>query len=137
MSVFTPAEIEYLQSQRLARLATADDKGQPHVVPVSFRYNPELDTIDIGGGLGFTTRKKWRDVHKNPRIAIVMDDVPQPGQVRGIEIRGEAEVLMDGGKTISPNFDPEMFRLKPKHVVSWGIDTGSFERANSRDVNAD
>ena len=48
MSVFTPAEIAYLQSQRLARIATAAD-GQPHVVPVAFRYNPETDTIDVGG----------------------------------------------------------------------------------------
>ncbi len=39
MSSFTAAEIAYLQSQRLGRLATADLDGQPHVVPVGFRYN--------------------------------------------------------------------------------------------------
>ena len=49
MSAFTPAEIAYLQSQRLGRLATVNAAGEPHVVPVAFRYNPELDTIDIGG----------------------------------------------------------------------------------------
>src|SRR5713226_9087797 len=49
MSVFTPAEITYLQSQRLARVATSGPGGQPHVVPVSFRYNPDEDTIDVGG----------------------------------------------------------------------------------------
>ncbi len=136
MSVFTPGEIEYLKSQTLARLATADDKGQPHVVPVNFRYNPVLDTIDIGGGLGFATRKKWRDVQKNPRIAVVIDDVPGPGNVRGIEIRGEVEVLLEGGKGILPSFDPEMFRLKPLHIASWGIDTGSFKPAMSRSVNS-
>ena len=31
MSVFTPAEITYLQSQRLARVATSGPGGQPHV----------------------------------------------------------------------------------------------------------
>jgi Pyridoxamine 5'-phosphate oxidase len=35
MSVFGVAEIEYLQSQRLGRLATSGPDGQPHVVPVS------------------------------------------------------------------------------------------------------
>lgn len=134
MSVFTPAEIAYLQQQRLARLATADDKGQPHVVPVSFWYNAELDTIDIGG-MGFMKHKKWRNAHKNPRIAVVVDDVPNPGVVRGIEIRGQVDILLDGGKSLSPNFDDGMFRLKPAHVASWGIDTGSFEPATSRDVN--
>ena len=39
MSVFSDAEITYLQSQRLARIATAGRDSQPHVVPVSFRYN--------------------------------------------------------------------------------------------------
>ena len=44
VSVFTPTEIEYLQSQRLARLATVGLDGQPHVVPVSFRYNAEYNS---------------------------------------------------------------------------------------------
>ncbi len=39
MSSFTPDEIAYLQGQRLGRLATVGPDGQPHVVPVSFRYN--------------------------------------------------------------------------------------------------
>ena len=45
--MFTAEEIAYLQSQRLARIATAAN-GQPHVVPLAFRYNPETDTIDVG-----------------------------------------------------------------------------------------
>src|ERR1700687_1243502 len=72
MSVFTPAEINYLQSQRLARVATSGPGGQPHVVPVSFRYNPDEDTIDVGGH-GFAQRKKYRDVQRNPRVAIVIE----------------------------------------------------------------
>jgi PPOX class F420-dependent enzyme/OxyR family protein len=74
MSVFSAAEIKYLESQRLARIATAGRDCQPHVVPVAFRYNPETDTIDVGGH-GFAQRKKYRDVHSNPRAAIVIDDL--------------------------------------------------------------
>ncbi len=48
MSVFSEAEIVHLQSQRLARIATSSN-GQPHVVPLAVRYNPETDTIDVGG----------------------------------------------------------------------------------------
>ena len=33
MSVFTPAEVAYLESQRLARIATSGPDCQPHVVP--------------------------------------------------------------------------------------------------------
>jgi len=57
-SSLTAAEIAYLQSQRMARIATVGANGQPHVVPVAFRYNPETETIDIGGHNGFAKRKK-------------------------------------------------------------------------------
>ncbi|GAC1652982.1 MAG: hypothetical protein NVS4B12_24620 [Ktedonobacteraceae bacterium] len=60
MSNFTQTEIDYLQSQRLGRLATVNEAGEPHVVPVSFRYNAELDTIDIGGH-NMGKSKKFRD----------------------------------------------------------------------------
>jgi pyridoxamine 5'-phosphate oxidase family protein len=34
MSVFTEAEIEYLDVQRLGRMATVGPDGQPHIIPV-------------------------------------------------------------------------------------------------------
>ncbi len=49
MSAFNEAEIAYLKSQRLGRLATVGRDSQPHVMPVGYRYNAENDTIDIGG----------------------------------------------------------------------------------------
>jgi pyridoxamine 5'-phosphate oxidase family protein len=124
MSVFSPNEIKYLQSQRLGRIATVGPDGQPHVVPVSFRYNPELDTVDIGGH-SFAKRKKFRDVRKNPRVAIVVDDIASlnPWKVRGIEIRGEAEILETGGQSVQPFFDAEMFRIRPAKVISWGLES--------------
>ena len=123
MSAFSPAEVAYLDSQRLARIATSGSGGQPHVVPVSFRYNPDTDTIDVGGH-GFAQRKKYRDVQSNPRVAIVVDDLASidPWRPRMIEIRGEAEVLPSGGETIGPGFDPPMFRIRPKRIVSVGIE---------------
>jgi len=123
MGLFTPAEIGYLQSQRLGRLATVGPDDQPHVVPVSFRYNPDLDTIDIGGH-DFAKRKKFRDVCANPKVAFVVDDIASinPWMVRGVEIRGEAEVLETGGRELGPGFDHEMFRIKPKRIISWGIE---------------
>ena len=122
MSIFSPSEIKYLQSQRLGRLATVGANGQPHVVPVAFRYNPGLDTFDIGGH-DFSKRKKFRDVQTNPNVAIVVDDIASfnPWKVRGVEIRGEVEVLPTGGTELLPGFAPEMFGLRPKRVISWGV----------------
>jgi pyridoxamine 5'-phosphate oxidase family protein len=135
MSIFTPAEITYLHSQMLGRLATVDQDGQPHVVPVAFRYNPDLETIDIGGH-SFAKRKKFRDVRLNPRVAIVVDDLASvnPWRARGIEIRGEAEVLETGGSSIRPDFDPQMFRIRPKRIISWGFERDGFSQ-NARSVS--
>jgi pyridoxamine 5'-phosphate oxidase family protein len=122
MSVFTDEEIEYLNSQILGRLATSGPDGQPHVVPVSFRYNAELDTIDVGGH-DFARRKKYQDVQHNPRVAFLVDDMESvnPWRPRGIEVRGEAEVLPSGGEALGPGFAPDMFRIRPRRIVSWGI----------------
>jgi len=126
MSVFTAAEIEYLSSQRLGRIATVGPDGQPHVVPVSFRHNTDHDTIDIGGH-DFAKRKKFRDVQHNPRVAFVVDDLSsvRPWRPRGIEIRGEAE-MVHGGSQIGPGFDEEMFRIRPSRIIAWGIEGERF-----------
>jgi pyridoxamine 5'-phosphate oxidase family protein len=124
MSVFTKEEREYLLSGgRLGRLATVGSDGTPHVVPTSFRYNPDHDTLDIGGH-DFAKRKKYRDVLKNPKFAFVVDDIASvnPWRARGIEIRGEAEVLDTGGTELMRGFAPEMFRITPKRIVSWGLE---------------
>lgn len=131
MSKFTPAEIEYLGSQRLGRLATVNDNGEPHVVPVSFRYNPELETIDIGGH-GNGKSKKFRESAGKP-VAFVVDDVLPPWKPRFLEIRGRAEALATGGKSIRPEFDDELIRITPARIVSGGIDTEAY-RAHSRKV---
>jgi pyridoxamine 5'-phosphate oxidase family protein len=123
MSVFTPGEITYLQSQQLGRLATVGPDGQPHVVPMAFRYNPDHDTIDVGG-YGISRSKKYRDAAANPRIAIVVDDIvsTDPWNVRMIEIRGEAELPPIGGKEILPGFEDTFIRIHPSRIVSFGID---------------
>src|ERR671938_219594 len=116
MSAFTEKEIEYLEEQRLGRLATVDAKGRPHVVPVAFRYNAEHDAVDIGGGhLG--QNKKIRDGGQKGRGALVVDDVLPPWRTRGVEVRGRAEVKHEGGKRIMQNFSEEMIRIFPTRIV--------------------
>ncbi len=132
MSAFTAGEIAYLQSQRLGRLATVGPRGQPHVVPVGFRYNASLDTIDIGGH-DFAKRKKFRDVRANPKVALVIDDLAsvRPWVVRGIEIRGVVEVLEAGGEDFGHGFASQMFRIRPRRIISWGVEEGVPRRARS------
>src|SRR5438105_1152517 len=107
MGKFTDIELEYVKTQRLGRLATVNKNGEPQIAPVTFRYNAELDTIDIGG-LNMGETQKFRNVARNGLASFVIDDVAPPFQPRGIEIRGHAEALADGGQSISPTFSPAL-----------------------------
>jgi pyridoxamine 5'-phosphate oxidase family protein len=113
MSVFTDAELRYLLGERrLGRIATVGRDGTPHVTPVGWAYNAELDTIDVGGHSPELT-KKYRDVARGGRAAIVIDDVLPPWRPRGVEVRGHAEAVTQPSPLI---------RIHPERIVSWGID---------------
>lgn len=122
MSVFTDKELDYLAGQRLGRIATVSADGQPHVVPTSFRYNPDHDAIEVGG-LRMSQTKKVRDVQRTGRASIVVDDVLPPWSPRMIEIRGTAEVIASGGKALSDNFEDTIVRITPVRIIAFGIDS--------------
>lgn len=122
MSIFTDAELDYLTSERrLARVATVGADGTPHVTPVGWSYVPGDEVIEVSGH-DFAATKKYRDVTRSGRAALVIDDVLPPWQPRGIEIRGRAEAL-DGG---SPRI-----RIHPERIVSWGLGPSGERTARS------
>ncbi|SHN51025.1 pyridoxamine 5'-phosphate oxidase family protein [Geodermatophilus obscurus] len=118
MATLTALESAYLNGEpRLARLATVDADGQPHVVPVGWRYDEATGTFTISGRDLAATRK-FRNVLVHPRAALVVDDVLPPWRARGVLVQGPAQAL--------PADDaPEgraIIRLTPTKVTSWGLD---------------
>jgi pyridoxamine 5'-phosphate oxidase family protein len=127
MSVFSEPEIAYLQRVTMGRLATVGPDGRPHVVPMTYRYNPDEDSIDLGG-VDFADTKKWRDVQTNPKITFLVDDA-SPDGAHAIEIRGDADLHETGGELINPRFPsfvPQFIRLRPYRIVSWGLESEGF-----------
>ena len=134
MSVFTDKEIEYLFSQRLGRLATVRPDCTPQIAPVGFRYNAELDVIDIGGRYLSQTRK-FRNILENPHVSLVIDDVLPPWQPRGVEIRGRAHTLPTGGNALfGANYpvDEAIIRITPVQIIGWGLDPEAGWSLNRR-----
>lgn len=123
MTELTQNQIDYLDGQRLGRIATAGGDHKPHVVPTSFRYNPDLKTIDVGG-MHVATTKKYRDVEATRVAAIVVDDLVSidPWQPRMLEIRGRAEAIPTGGDELGPGFGDGFIRIYPEKVNSFGIE---------------
>jgi PPOX class F420-dependent enzyme/OxyR family protein len=113
----TPEELEYLTGERrLGRLATVQPDGFPHAVPVGWRYNADLGTIDISG-LNFAATKKFRNVAANPKVAFVVDDVLPPWRPRSVMIQGSAEALE------APESGEALIRITPRNVISWGLES--------------
>jgi pyridoxamine 5'-phosphate oxidase family protein len=121
MSAFSDAELAYLSAEgKLGRLASIDPAGMPHVVPLGWRYNPILDTIDVGGR-GFSRTAKFRTVQANPHVALVIDDVLPPWRPRCVLIRGHGDALDDAVGTDGQPTGP-IIRITPTQVISWGLD---------------
>jgi pyridoxamine 5'-phosphate oxidase family protein len=112
--VFSAEELAYLrEGRKLGRIATVGADGTPHVVPSGWVYNEELDTVDVTGR-DVANTKKWRDVRRSGRAAIVIDDLASvdPWHPRAVEARGRAEAI-DGPDAL--------IRIHPERVVSWGL----------------
>jgi pyridoxamine 5'-phosphate oxidase family protein len=125
MGDFTGAERAFLQGgeRRLARIATIGADGTPHVTPVGYRFDAETDGIEVRG-MNLAATKKYRDLARNERVAIVVDDVLAPWQPRGIEVRGHAELVAgDAGPAI---------RIHPERIVSWGIERDDIGHRHAR-----
>ena len=142
MSTFTNAEVEYLKSQPLGRLATVGPDDRPHVTPVGVFYDPETETIVIGGyaDTDMAASKKFRDARRRPDVAFVVDDLAtvDPWSPRFIEIRGRAETHTEGGEEVGERigadimpFDPAYIRIRPRRILASGIDGDSL---SARDV---
>lgn len=130
----TAAERDYLASQPLGRLATRRPDGSLQNSPVGFRYDEETGTIDIAGrALGDT--RKFHNVADNGEVALVVDDLVSlnPWMVRGVEIRGYAEALVDQ-EPASFYASREIIRIRPRRVISWGI--GPEAGMHGRDIDS-
>jgi PPOX class F420-dependent enzyme/OxyR family protein len=108
-SRFDEEERAFLGAHEVGRLATVGRGGLPHVVPVNYRWNPELDTIEIGGHrMGESL--KFRHVQASGRAAFVVDDLAR-GMPRSIEVRGRAEAVGDA-----------LIRIHPERIAVRGLD---------------
>jgi pyridoxamine 5'-phosphate oxidase family protein len=79
-TLFSQKEVEYLKSQRLARVATAAVASssetrksvQPDVVPVGFDFDGDYFYV---GGMNLLKSTKYKNVLQNNKVAIVIDDL--------------------------------------------------------------
>jgi len=111
--VFTEAELDYLNSQRLGRIATVSAKGEPDAAAVGFRLDGDVVVV---GGLDLTKTRKYYNAKATGRASFVVDDLASvdPWRPRMVKVTGRVEIGTDDrGK---PNL-----RLHPETIWSFGL----------------
>jgi pyridoxamine 5'-phosphate oxidase family protein len=131
--MFSEKEIEYIKSQRLARIATAaadspsEGSMQPDVVPVGFDFDDDYFYV---GGMNILKSRKYKNVLKNNKVALIIDDLKtvDPWDPRGIRIHGTADIVSRKGGYMEGTGHSEAtyIRIKPKKKWSWGIEEPVF-----------
>jgi len=105
----------FLASRRVGRLATADARGHPHVVPVCFAIeNASLYvTIDEKPKRASARPlKRMRNMMENPSVAFVADRYDEDWRRLGwVMLRGRAEILAGG-----PEHDRAQVLLRERYA---------------------
>jgi nitroimidazol reductase NimA-like FMN-containing flavoprotein (pyridoxamine 5'-phosphate oxidase superfamily) len=129
---WTKAEREFLETARVARLATVTPDGGAHAVPICPLFEKGLFYLG-------TDREtvKVRNLRANPRVALVFDDYTEDWRhLRGVLVEGEARVVrafrsvrahlyrkFPQYEAIAPLTDRDAVAVEliPRRKVSWGF----------------
>lgn len=142
--LFSRAIAEFVESHRVARLATADAGGAPYAVPICYAFDGErmYTAIDLKPKqVGGRELKRIRNILENPKVAIVIDDYSEDWtELAYVMIRGTAQIIEDGdererAETLLREKYAQyaemlekgcaVIRIIPVRVASWGVVSGT------------
>ena len=95
----TDAQYRFLEISRVGRLATADAKGVPHLVPVCYAVmgDSAYITVDEKPKRTDIPLKRIRNIQENPAVALTVDRWDEDwSKLAWVMLRGRAEVLDAG-----------------------------------------
>jgi PPOX class probable F420-dependent enzyme len=124
---------------RVARLATLDETGYPHLVPVCYATDGQsyYSALDAKPKRVPPARlKRVRNIRANPRVALLFDHYEEDWrQLRYVMVQGQAEVLSAGPEWEAargllrakyPQYGTMplaetglMIKIVPERVVAW------------------
>jgi PPOX class probable F420-dependent enzyme len=147
--VLSGEQTAFLVRQRVARLATADAAGRPHVVPVCFAFARSSIYIALDEKpkkVPASDLKRVRNILENPEVALTADRYAEDWSLLAfLMVRGSAELLEPDteehaaavrllrGKyhqyeTMRIQENP-VIAIRPEKAVSWG----ALDRPGSRE----
>jgi nitroimidazol reductase NimA-like FMN-containing flavoprotein (pyridoxamine 5'-phosphate oxidase superfamily) len=121
----------YLGEQRTLRLATVDDHGTPHVVPLWFVWHDGAIWLN-----SLRRTRRHRHLLTGRRVGLVVDDGEAYGELRGVRMTGTPAAVPDddavrvaayrrfgtkyfGREELPSQQSYETIRITPDDVASW------------------
>ena len=110
----------FLATERTCRVATVSPQG-PHNTALWFVWD--------GTALWLTSivkSQRWTDLDRDPRVAVLVDAGETYDQLRGVELRGKAEIVGEVPRTGEPNAElagPELLTARKYY----GSDTFHYD----------
>jgi hypothetical protein len=126
----------FLTAERTCRVASVGGDGSPHVTPLWFVWD--------GASVWLTSivrSQRWTDLQRDNRVSVIVDVGTEFFELRGIEIRGVAEVVGEvprtgepvgaletperlfadkyAGGTVVHDGRHAWLRVRPEKIVSW------------------
>jgi PPOX class probable F420-dependent enzyme len=99
MAGLTDIARAFCERGRVARLATADATGVPHLVPVCYAIMRDslYITIDEKPKRADIPMKRLRNIAENPEVAVTVDRWDEDwSRLAWVMLRGRAEILASG-----------------------------------------
>ncbi|MER5435332.1 pyridoxamine 5'-phosphate oxidase family protein [Streptomyces sp. NPDC002588] len=136
--MMTPGELDaFLTTQRTCRVATVSAEGTPHVSALWFLWDGSALWL-----YSVVRSKRWTQLRRDPRVAIVVDTGEEYESLRGVELSGAVEFVGEAPRTgelcaeldavetlfARKNFGLDSMphdgrhawvRLTPEKIVSW------------------
>lgn len=131
----------FLTAPHIARLATADAAGAPHVVPVWYGWDGSALWVS-----SFANTRKISQIEHNPALSVAIDLVDANGTTRAVILEGSAELIRQPRELVHQKStwiytrylgpqgvlaaDPQswivdplnlLIKLVPQHISTWGI----------------
>lgn len=101
-SKLTGEERAFIEAHPVARLATADAQGVPHVVPICFVVPDDTLylTIDQKPKQDARRLKRLRNIAENNQVAVIIDryDDADWSRLGWVMLRGPAEIIEHGAE---------------------------------------
>jgi PPOX class probable F420-dependent enzyme len=100
IDTMTEWERTFIAAHRVARLATVDARGRPHVVPVVYAFDGACLYLPVDGKpkrVGARRLRRVRNLQANAHASLVIDDYAEDWrQLAWVQIHGRAQIADEG-----------------------------------------